>query len=332
MERPMYPFKTIRITQKDHEGTHKGCWAVDEAGNDTGIDSAYAPFTGIIKKIYTSDANEVWLESKNKVEYPDGTIDYMTILLCHDNDVSDLWVGKEIKQGQRFYEEGTKGNATGNHVHMECGKGKFTGTGWHKDSAGYWSINNGKLITECLFIDDSYNLINTAGYLFKQKTKKLGTPVARNEKVNQIRIFDDAVIVRARKTANGEILGYMNTGIYNSLETKDVDGYTWHRVEKDLWFAYSPDWAEYLHHKEEPKKEEVKEESTATKEPTNDAIKEDNVAIKKLQEEIKKLNAEILELKKQVAEKPELIFESPKLDFYAIKLQEKQKLYIDKIV
>ena len=55
MERAMYPCKNIRITQRDHEGTHADCWATDEAGYDGGIDSIIAPFTGVIRKIFSQE-------------------------------------------------------------------------------------------------------------------------------------------------------------------------------------------------------------------------------------------------------------------------------------
>lgn len=166
MEKPLYPSPYMRITQGYLTGTHAASYALDDAGIDTGIDHIIAPFTGIIRKIYTV-SNEVWLESLDKVEYPDGTIDYMTILFCHDNDVSNLFVGKVVNKGEQFYQEGTKGNASGNHVHFECAQGKFTGTGWHKNDAGYWSINNGKRPEDCLWIDDSIKIINSNGYIFK---------------------------------------------------------------------------------------------------------------------------------------------------------------------
>lgn len=168
MEKPIYPSPYMRITQGYMTGTHLNSYAIDEAGSDTGIDFIVAPFTGVIKKIYTGDANEVWLESSEPVIYPDGTVDYMTMMFAHDNDVSNLFVGKVINRGERFYEEGTKGNVNGNHVHMECGRGKFTGSGWHQNSAGYWSINNGKNPTECLWIDDSITILDSNGYTFKR--------------------------------------------------------------------------------------------------------------------------------------------------------------------
>ena len=177
MEKPLFPAKCMRITQGYNEGTHKDSFAIDNADIDTGISNIYAPFTGIIKKIYSNDANEVWLESIDKQEYPDGTIDYMTIMFAHDNDVSDLFVGKRINKGEVFYSEGTKGNTTGAHCHIECGKGKFTSTGCHKNSANYWSINNGKAPEDCLWIDDSIKIIDNYGYNFKKISTK---PVDNN--------------------------------------------------------------------------------------------------------------------------------------------------------
>lgn len=172
MEKPLFPSKYIRITQGYNEGTHKDSYAIDNAGKDSEISDIYAPFTGIIKKIYSNDANEVWLESIDKVIYPDGTIDYMTIMFAHDNNIDNLFVGKRIKQNEVFYQEGTKGNVTGNHCHIECAKGKFTGTGWYKNNSGYWSINNGKKPEECLWIDDSITVLNS-----KYNFKKISTEI-----------------------------------------------------------------------------------------------------------------------------------------------------------
>lgn len=172
MEKPIFPSKYMRITQGYNIGTHKDSYAIDNADKDSGISPIYAPFTGIIKKIYQNDANEVWLESSEKVEYPDGTIDYLTVMFAHNNDVSNLFVGKEIKQNEQFYKEGTKGNVTGNHCHIECGRGKFTGTGWHKNASGFWSINNGKKPEECLWIDDTITILNSNNYNFKKISTK----------------------------------------------------------------------------------------------------------------------------------------------------------------
>lgn len=168
MEKPIFPSSYMRITQGYQEGTHMDSYAFDNAGKDTGISEIYAPFTGIIKKIYPNDANEVWLESIDKVEYPDGTKDFMTVLFAHANNVDNLFVGKRISQKEVFYQEGTKGNVTGNHCHIECGLGKFTNTGWHKNKSGYWSINNGKKPEDCFWLDESIKILDNHNYNFKK--------------------------------------------------------------------------------------------------------------------------------------------------------------------
>ena len=167
MEKPINPSRYMRITQGYNVGTHIDSFAIDDGGKDHGVDTIYAPFTGIIKKIYQNDANEVWLESVEPVEYPDGTIDYMTIMFAHSNDISNLYVGKKIKQEEEFYKEGVKGNVTGNHCHIECGRGKFSGTGWYKNKAGYYSINNGKKPEECLWLNENIIVLDNNNYKFK---------------------------------------------------------------------------------------------------------------------------------------------------------------------
>ncbi|MBO5138171.1 MAG: hypothetical protein J6B89_00840 [Bacilli bacterium] len=186
MEKPLYPLKNMRITQGYGEGTHIDSFAIDDAGKDTGIENVFAPFTGTIKKIYQNDANEVWLESIDKVEYSDGTIDYMTMMFAHSNNVSHLKVGQIINKGTPFYSEGTKGNATGNHCHFECGRGKFEGSGWHKNSKGYWIINNSKNPQECLWIDETITIINNNNYNFKKiETEVIASPKEDNQDNNK---------------------------------------------------------------------------------------------------------------------------------------------------
>lgn len=168
MQRAIFPMQVMNITQGYGVGTHRASYAIDGAGKDAGIDAVFAPFDCVVKKTYTPDANEVWIESCEKVQYADGTEDYMTILFAHDNFIGDLYVGKKLKQGEVFYQEGTKGMSTGNHIHMECGKGKFTGSGWFKNAAGYWGILNAKKPQQCLFIEGKTTVKNDGGYTWKK--------------------------------------------------------------------------------------------------------------------------------------------------------------------
>ena len=198
MEKPIYPLKNLRITQGYQEGTHRNSYAIDNAGLNNEIEDVYAPFSGTIKKIYEEDANEVWLESDNPVEYPDGTIDYMTVLFAHDNDISDLYVGKKVVQGEIFYQEGTKGNAIGNHCHIECGKGKFIEPGWIKNENGYYVIINGKKPEECFWLKKDMNIIDDYGYTFQtleDNPVEILTPEIKENVTEQESTSDEPLLI-----------------------------------------------------------------------------------------------------------------------------------------
>lgn len=180
MEKAVFMMDYLNITQKaNNEFSHRGDKAIDIAGKDSGIDNFKAPFTGTIRKIYTGD-NAVWLESKDKVRYADGIVDYMTILTVHDNDVSNLKVGNIINQGTVYYNEGIKGNATGNHIHLAVGKGKFSGSGWYQNSYGIWVINNQYDVHKALFLLDTVKIINDGDYNWI-KTNTIKENINKNE-------------------------------------------------------------------------------------------------------------------------------------------------------
>lgn len=161
-EYAIFPMEYLNITQGINSGSHVGSFAIDIAGRDSAIDNAFAPFTGTIKKIW-ANGNSVWLESNAPVRLADGTTDYLTVLMTHDNNVSDLYVGKVIPQGVNYYQEGTAGNATGNHIHLNVGRGKFTGTGWYQNKYGYWVINNEIRPYDALYLSETH-IINSGGY------------------------------------------------------------------------------------------------------------------------------------------------------------------------
>ena len=188
----------MRITQGYGVGTHRGTYALDDAGKDTGIETAYAPFDGVVKKIW-ANGNTVWLESLQPVEYADATIDYATVSMTHDNDISNLRVGQTVKQNAPFYQEGTAGNATGNHVHLECAKGRFTGTGWNQNSYGYWVINNPYKPHMMFWVDGK--IINGGGLNWKSTTG--GTSMAKDTTIQ--RVFEMGL---SRKADSGALTTY----------------------------------------------------------------------------------------------------------------------------
>lgn len=176
IEKAIFPMKYLNITQGINSNyTHQGMLAIDIAGKDTGIEDAYAPFTGVIKrKTAENHGNTVYFESLDKVKFADGTVDYMVVVLVHDNDISDLYAGKKINKGEIFYQEGTSGKAQGNHIHLEVSKGKYEGSGGYINQYGKWMVNNAVDPSKVLFLTEETIVINDYGYNWKTTSDQGG--------------------------------------------------------------------------------------------------------------------------------------------------------------
>ncbi len=158
MEKAILSIDKLYISQEMNGSySHRGDYAIDISR----LSYLKAPFTGRIKRIYES-CNAVWLESLEKVEYADGTMDYMTVMTLHDNDISDLKVGQVIKQGEIYYQPGKKGKVTGSHIHIAVSKGKFKGKGWYKNPYGYWCIYHQYDITKALYLDKDVKVVKSS--------------------------------------------------------------------------------------------------------------------------------------------------------------------------
>ncbi len=250
MEKILFPLKYMKQTQGVNGSfSHTNTLAIDY-GNSGVAEKLYAPFTGIVRKTY-GDLNFIWLESVEPVLYADGTIDYAVVITAHDEDISNLYVGKVIKQGEYYSDQGSAGYSTGVHTHIEVSKGKFTGSGWYKNSEGMWLMNNAYHPANTFFLTDDINIVNDGNYDWK---KLLGNPVLKDESVDQL--FVKVYNLNCRDNPDGNVLGYINEGYYNILEKKETNSYTWYKIDNNFWIAYNLSWVD-LH--EVTKKEEVPE-------------------------------------------------------------------------
>ena len=146
----LFPLTGFSISQTDYGdfSHHHGeeYWAtdylaLDSNGNRIYRAPCYAPVD--IKLVFTnrSEAMAVW-ESVNRVHLANGEIDFLTITCYHDNDIENgtypYRIGQVISQGYVFFKTGTGGSATGDHLHMETGKGKYlTSTSTDRGTAEY---------------------------------------------------------------------------------------------------------------------------------------------------------------------------------------------------
>ncbi len=75
--------------------------------------------------------------------------------------------------------------------------------------------------------------------------------VQRDEKRDQIEVLVDNLRVRIAPGLDSQIIGYANRGLYNYLETAEVDGYVWYRISDNNWIASNEEWTKVY-----PKKED----------------------------------------------------------------------------
>ena len=170
MEKFMYPCLYMRITQGYGEGSHRGSYAIDDGGSDSGKDYAIAPYSGTVKRIYSQYENEVFFVSDQPVQFACGLVDYATTMFCHQNSpmAYGMAVGKHYNQGEKIYIEGGryqgKNSVFPSHFHLEFARG--TDANWHKNKDGIYCLNNSMKPQECCFINNNYHILNNWGYNF----------------------------------------------------------------------------------------------------------------------------------------------------------------------
>ena len=313
------PFENLYITCGPNESKfHKGVMAWDVSG--TQAQSYFAPATSKCLKLYPESGQSMW-QTIGNVRCPNGYVGIVTYMIVHDNDISDLYVGKIVNQGERLGEFGDKGNADGQHCHIEFSQG--SDTSWFKNKYGNYMFNNEVDPEDVLFMDNT-NILNGMGNWRYTDSLYIGKPIERDTNKEQIRVFTDKFYPTGRKTPMGYISGFVKEGIYNVLETRVENNLTWYRIEDELWFDYGQEWSKVLLVEDTDKVEYLKQRVAELEEMNklvmieNEQLLTENVALRKENEE----------LRGRLDNQPSLVFTAPSEDYYAIRLKNGQKLYI----
>lgn len=338
-EYAIYPFKVMNITQNYNDGNHVPHWKNvtnysdkpwDEACKNSGR-SYFEPQNNFIVEevlgLNTSTTNTVRLKSVNKLYTPfKEEADYLYITLTHMNEdnLKQVKKGDILKKGTKLLLEGTDGNATGNHFHITANFGKYYG--FKKNNNGKWCYTYKKslLPEEAFYINSNFTTIkNSNGSIFTEvPSNKVGTPVVRNTKLDQVEVLVDNLNARNGSSKNCKKLGYINKGIYNYISKTKNDGYTWYQVEKSIYVASNGEWCKELAKNTE--QDTLTEEITELKKQLEEKNKEIDIKNAQIQE---------LEVKmEQLSTKEEIIFKwqykVPKTATYKLTLKENEELYI----
>ena len=188
MQYVKFPMSVLRITQGyglEVDGvstavsggtySHTGSYALDLGGTDTGAEYLYAPCDVEVVRHYKGGTgyNAVWYQTLEPVMCADGQQRELVFMLLHANDTTitelGITVGKQFKQGEAFYKEGT-GGGVATHCHLEVGLAPFSGTGWTKSSyvddrgANVWIINNKLIPSEIFYLTNKTTVVEDMGY------------------------------------------------------------------------------------------------------------------------------------------------------------------------
>ena len=120
----LFPLERLHVTQGINTiFTHFNSLAIDFIGYGPQA-RLYAPCDMISVARDVSNAVIVYT-SLSPVVFADGTSDYFTIMVIHDDNTYPI--GRVVTQGEWFANTGTSGYVTGDHVHIETKRGLWEG-------------------------------------------------------------------------------------------------------------------------------------------------------------------------------------------------------------
>ena len=149
--------------------------AYDSNGNRQYRAPCYAPVDIKLLWYDTTECCALW-QSVRPVRFADNSVDYLGIIVYHDNDIANgtySSIGTIISQGQIFNRTGTGGNVSGDHVHLETGKGQVNLSQYKYH---FRDDTNCKRITpdNALFINDTTIIPSQYDYGYTWKTYQGG--------------------------------------------------------------------------------------------------------------------------------------------------------------
>ena len=153
----LFPLEYMYISQDEYGQTsHQDILAIDFLGwNSLGRVYQcpyYAPCScTCITSTDASANNRIW-QSTNKVHLADGSLDYVTWVVAHDNNPPAI--GTSLVQGQLMGHTGTAGYVTGDHLHLNVAKGQYAN--WEQVPPSYnWQLRNSMHIYNACFVNDT---------------------------------------------------------------------------------------------------------------------------------------------------------------------------------
>ncbi len=259
IEYAIFPQKIINITQRANSPfSHADLQAWDIADIDSKVQQAFAPCTVKVLAKPTSNANTLLFgtcdeQGNPRVVMTENGMRILTFGFTHDDYIGDIEIGRIYKSGEKIYDEGKAGYATGNHIHLEVA------SGWQFDKItdvyGHYRLRNITSIANIFYRLKGWNEIKNAnGYTFNEvnqrftesentalkivaRTQKLAireSMTFTTKKVVDYDPFTKKTVVRTRPSATGNIMHILDIGqsvdIIAPMPGIAKDGWQWFSV------------------------------------------------------------------------------------------------------
>ena len=125
----------------------------------------------------TESANRIW-QSNDVVHLADGTLDYVTWVVAHDNNPPS--VGTVLQQGDLMGHTGTAGYVTGDHLHLNVAKGRYAN--WEQvPPNNNWQLRNSIHIYNACYVNDT-TIVQGYGHNWNSWTGPLPPPITIKKK------------------------------------------------------------------------------------------------------------------------------------------------------
>jgi len=125
----------------------------------------------------TESPNRIW-QSNNKVHLADGSLDYCTWVVAHDNNPPS--VGTVLQQGDLMGHTGTAGQVTGDHLHFNVAKGQYAN--WEQvPPNNNWQLRNSIHIYNACYVNNT-TIVQGYNHPWIEYTGPLPPPVTEEKK------------------------------------------------------------------------------------------------------------------------------------------------------
>ena len=215
------------------KGGHKGidlCWNAQYGGQNAPV---YAPQDGTVVSVVDGKSN-TWDKGKGdwgnlvKIKHADGVYTLSAHLLKGSILVKK---GDKVSRGQMVAKMNNSGYSNGSHVHFEVYVGGSS-ISHRVDPLKYCYAYPEDTVNAST--QEKYNILH---YTPPSPVPYVGEPVERNTAVEQAEVALDNLRARLTPSLSGDVLGFVNEGIYNIIEITEADGHTWYATDEGFWFA-----------------------------------------------------------------------------------------------